>query len=300
MFVATIPSFDRPLALKSLIQSLAKSRLLSGVVVVADASNDKIYQNYKQILREANTNIKGFVYNLRLGRRGSVSARNTSLELTLEHFPHAKALVTLEDDCIVPSEEWLKPLVPWMLNSNIGIIGGRRINLKMSRIDPEVYLNVAPYLADVLTKLTGFIFLDINHGPRYVEYTTHLMAVKTSLIKEGLRYDPKYGGTGYREESDLQEQMRRHGYKIVFEPKFYVYHLNLEKGGDRAVQDVATRSYWKARNHTYFMLKHRKSTCKLILSNLIIMAYAFLHGGKAFTSAMQGLKEALSLKHSQR
>ena len=132
-----------------------------------------------------------------------------------------------------------------------------------------------------------------------MEYTTPLMAIKMSLIKKGLRYDLEYRGTGYREESDLQEQVRRLDYRIVFEPRFYVYHLNLEEGGNRAIQEIATRFYWKTRNHTYFTLKHRKPAYKLILSNLIIMAYALLHGGKAFTSAMQGLREALSLKHNQ-
>ena len=179
-------------------------------------------------------------------------------------------------------------------------MGGRVINLRRRRIDPDFTLNFLPHVADVLTKATGFILLDAKHGPRYVEYTTPLMAIKISLIKKGLRYDPKYRGTGYREESDLQERVRRLGYKIVFEPRFYVYHLNLEEGGNRAIQDMASRFYWKAKNHTYFMLKYRKPVYKLILSNLIIMAYAFLYGGKALTSTMQGLREALSLKRNQR
>jgi GT2 family glycosyltransferase len=147
-------------------------------------------------------------------------------------------------------------------------------------------------VADVLTKATGFIFLDTKHGPRHVEYTTPLMAIKMNLVKKGLRYDPEYRGTGYREESDLQEQVRKLGYRIVFEPKFYAYHLNLEEGGDRAIQDVAARFYWKARNHAYYMLKHGKSIQKLISSSFIIVAYASLHGYKAFVSAVEGLKEA--------
>ena len=125
------------------------------------------------------------------------------------------------------------------------------------------------------------------------------MAIKMRLIRKGLKYDPEYAGTGYREESDLQEQVRGLGYKIIFEPKFYVYHLNLEEGGNRAINDIAKRLYWKTRNNTYFMLKHRKPIYKLILSNMTIVVYALLHGIKAFVLASRGLRDAFMIKHSR-
>jgi len=262
------------------------------VVIVADATDPIFLNRYKEVIKKIANYFNDVIYDIKLGRRGSVNARNRVFELVDQHFTDNYVLITYEDDYICPLEDWLSSIRRWLNNEAVGIVGGRVINLRRRRIDPDFSLNLLPYAADVLTKATGFIFLDTKHGPRYVEYITHLMAIKRSLIKKGMRYAPEYGGTGYREESDLQEQARRLGYKIVFEPRFYVYHLNLEEGGDRAIQDVATRFYWKARNHTYFMLKHQKPIHKLILSNLIIITYALLYGNKTLTSAMRGLKEA--------
>jgi len=271
---------------------------IDSVIIVADATDLELLDRYKKVVENVTNCLSDVIYDIKLGRRGSVNARNMIFELAEQHFTDNYVLITYEDDYTCPFKDWLYPIRKWLNIEAVGIVGGRVINLKRRRVDPDFNLNLLPYMADALTKAAGFIFLDTKHGPRYVEYTTHLMAIKMHLIKKGLRYDPEYGGTGYREESDLQEQVRRLGYRIVFEPRFYVYHLNLEAGGDRAIRDVAARFYWKARNHTHFMLKHQKPMHKLILSNLIIMTYALLHGSEALTSAMQGLREALSLKRN--
>jgi len=297
-FIAGIPSFNRPKPLELALTRLACLKEVDAVIIVADATDPVLLDRYKEAIKKVSNHFNDVIYDFKLGRRGSVNARNRVFELADQCFTNNYVLVTYDDDYICPLEDWLTPVRKWLDNERVGIVGGRVINLGCRRIDPDFNINILPYLADVLTKVTGFIFLDTEHGPRYVEYTTPLMAIKTQFIKKGLRYDPEYKGTGYREESDLQEQVRRLGYRIVFEPRFYVYHLNLEEGGNRAIQDVAARFYWKARNHTYFTLKHQKPIYKLILSNLIIMAYALLHGSKALISAMQGLREALSLKCS--
>lgn len=298
-FIIGIPSFNRPRALELAMSRLVRLKGINSAIIVADATEPAYIDRYKKIVKKVASHLNDVIYDIKLGRRGSVNARNRIFELADQHFTNNYVLITYDDDYICPLGDWLSPLHKWLNNGTIGMVGGRVINLRRRRIDPDFNLSLLPYAADALTKATGFIFLDTKHGPRYVEYTTPLMAIKMQLIKKGLRYDLEYMGTGYREESDLQEQVRRLGYRIVFEPMFYVYHLNLEEGGNRAIQDVAARFYWKLRNHTYFMLKHRKPTHKLILSNLIIMAYALLHGNKALASAMRGLKEALTIRYNR-
>ena len=298
-FIIGIPSFNRPRALELVTSRLVRLKGIDSVVIVADATEPAYLDKYKEIVKNVADNLNDIIYDIKLGRRGSVNARNRVLELADQHFTNNYALITYDDDYICPLKDWSSPVSKWLADRAVGVVGGRVINLRRRRIDPDFNLNLPPYVADVLTKATGFIFLDTKHGPRHVEYTTPLMAIKMSLVKKGLRYDPEYRGTGYREESDLQEQVRRLGYKIVFEPKFYTYHLNLDEGGNRAIQEATTRFYWKVRNHTYFMLKHRKPMHRLILSNLIIMVYALLHGSKAFASAMRGLREALTTRYNQ-
>ena len=291
-FVVGIPSFNRPKPLELALTRLAHLEGIDSVIIVADATDPVLLDKYKEVVKNVTNCLSDIIYDIKLDRRGSVYARNRIFELVDQHFTNNYVLITYDDDYICPLGDWLSPIHKWLNNEAVGVVGGRVINLRHRRIDPDFTLNFLPHVADVLTKVTGFILLDTKHGPRYVEYTTPLMAIKKRLIKKGLRYDPKYRGTGYREESDLQEQVRRLGYRIIFEPRFYVYHLNLEEGGNRSMQDIAARFYWKARNHTYFMLKHQKPIHKLILSNLIIITYALLYGNKTFTSAMRGLKEA--------
>lgn len=293
MFVVGIPSYDRPRPLEITLRSLVCVKHVEGIVVVADASSYNAFSKYKSILSVMRKQINNLVYEIKLGRRGSANARNTTLKLALQHFSKATAFVTLEDDCLVPSENWLSPIIKWFEKPDVGIVGGTRINLRRRQKDPEFYLNAMPYLAEILTKLTGFIFLNTKHGPRYTIYTTHLMAIRMKLIREGLRYDPNYGGTGYREESDIQEQVRRLGYKIIQDPSFYVYHLGLEIGGDYAT-GTPLRFYWKARNNIYFIRKHGLGVHKLIASTAIIAAYSALHGWGALRATARAVREALT------
>ena len=233
-FVIGIPSFNRPKSLELLLTRLACSKGVDSVIIVADATDPLLLDRYKGVVKKVANYLNDVIHDIRLGRRGSVNARNRVLELAAQHFTDNYVLITYEDDYICPLEDWLSPVSRWLVNGSVGVVGGRVINLSRRRVDPDFHLNFLPYMADVLTKATGFIFLDTKHGPRYVEYVTHLMAIKMSLVMKGLRYDPEYKGTGYREESDLQEQVRRSCYKIVSEPRFYIYHLNLDGRENRA------------------------------------------------------------------
>jgi hypothetical protein len=68
--------------------------------------------------------------------------------------------------------------------------------------------------------------------------------------------------------------------KIVFEPRFYAYHLAVEEGGNR-YSDLEDRMYWKRRNHAHFMDKWCYSIRKKVLSYAILTAYALLNGPSA-------------------
>ncbi|NPA98697.1 MAG: hypothetical protein GXO43_04895 [Crenarchaeota archaeon] len=171
--------------------------------------------------------------------------------------------------------------------------------MRKRRVDPDFYLNAIPGLADALTKLTGFVFLDTKHGPRYVSFTTPLMATRVDVIKRGVRYDPSYKGTAYREESDFQYQVRKLGYRIVYEPRFRVLHLCLEEGGNRSTDNAAARFYWKARNNTYYIRKHGLGVARLLLSTSIIAAYALLHGVASIKAVAKGLKNGTHLSKSR-
>jgi GT2 family glycosyltransferase len=115
------------------------------------------------------------------------------------------------------------------------------------------------------------------------------MMMNTKVLSKGIRYDEGYGGTGYREESDLQRQVRELGFKVIFEPRFYAYHLAVEQGGNR-YSDLEDRMYWKWRNHTYFMNKWHYSITKKILGYTILSTYALLNGPAAIRGIVKAVR----------
>jgi GT2 family glycosyltransferase len=272
----TIPSYNRGRIFRYCIRSFAKSKLIKGFILVIDVSSDIEKGLYAQALKELISRGFEVIYDINVGRRGSTRARNLVLDMAEKNLDSKDILLIYEDDHIYAGDKSVTPALCWLKNGEVGVVGGRVINLRKRRIDPDFALNM-PYLADALTRLTGFIFLNTKHGPRYVDYTTHLMALRIEVLSKGVRYDERYGGTGYREESDLQRQVRELGYKIVFEPRFYTYHLAIESGGCR-YSDLEDRMYWKWRNHTYFMNKWRCPLHKKVLSYMMLTPYALLNG----------------------
>jgi len=271
-----LPSYNRAEVLRLCLSSFSGSKLVKGFIVVADSTSESETQHYAEVVKEVEG--LGFValHDIRVGRRGSARARNLMLEMAKEHLSDDDVLVLYDDDYLYPGDYALTRALSLLRDSSIGIVGGRIVNLRRRRVDPDFALNV-PRLADTLTRLTGFIVLDTKHGPREVDFTTPLMAMKVKVLKRGIKYDESYEGIGYREESDLQRQVRDLGLKIIFEPRFYAYHLAVEKGGNR-YSDLEDRLYWKWRNHTYFMSKWRYPLYKKVLSYAILTTYSLLNG----------------------
>ena len=280
-----IPSYNRGKIFSYCLKSFTRTKLIKGFILVVDASSDREKEFYVQNLKELIE--KGFeiIDDVKIGRRGSTKARNMILEYARYNLKKDDVLVLYDDDYIYPGDHSLIPVIYWLKDSSIGVVGGRVINIRRRRIDPDFALNIYN-LADNLTKITGFIFLDNTHGPRYVDYTTPLMALKAEILDKEVRYDENYGGIGYREESDLQIQIRKLGYKIIFEPRFYTYHLAIESGGNR-YSDLENRIFWKWINHTYFMNKWRYPFHKKVLSYMILTTYALINGPSAIKGVLK-------------
>jgi GT2 family glycosyltransferase len=283
-----IPSYNRVAALRLCLRSFVGSKLVRGFVIVADAASASEAEEYAVAVKFAMDAGFEVIHDIRVGRRGSAKARNNVFELAIEGLGSDDVLVTYDDDYIHPGDHALAPVLRWLKDPLVGVIGGRIVNLRRRKIDPDFALNV-PYLADILTKLTGFIILNNKHGPREVDYTTHLMAIAVRILGRGIRYDNNYKGSGYREESDLQRQVKALGYKIIFEPRFFAYHLAMESGGDR-YSDLEDRMYWKWRNHTYFMNKWGYPLYKKVLSYAILTTYAVLNGPPAVNGIVRAVR----------
>lgn len=288
-----IASFNRPGVFGLCCRSLLDKNDVRGFILSIDAPDHGDHDRYASTIRFLRASGKEVLLDVTRGRRGSPAARNAILDLAEQNLRREDVLTMYDDDYISPRGGSFSATERWLNCHRVGIVGGKLIDLGRRRVDPGFAFGAIPGLANALTRLTGFVLQDTRRGPSYVDFTTPLMAMRGEMAKKGLRYDVNYRGTAYREESDYQEQARGLGYKIVFEPKFYAYHLNVEEGGNRSDKDPTHRFTWKLVNNTYFMQKHRKGRGALLLSNTIILAYSSLYGLDVLKSAANLHKECL-------
>jgi GT2 family glycosyltransferase len=294
--VVAIPSYDRPTVLDIALKRLANLENINKIVVVADSSSEQVLKAYGKVLEKYKSKI---IAHLRFGHYGSVNARNALLELLTKNPYHSKYVLLMDDDHLVPNENVIKTMVYCLRKfEEIGVVGARVITLRKQTVDPEFALPVTARVANLLTEVSGFIFNGRWNKAFFSTATSSFMLIRANLLGK-VSYDPNYQGTGYREETDLQLQIARHGFKILSDPKVYVYHLALETGGTREHRYMGSRMYWKARNHTYFTLKwhsHKlgKTLWYILMGAVVLTLYRPLY----FHKILSGLEHGYKLQKS--
>ncbi|MEB3798329.1 MAG: hypothetical protein G5Z42_05890 [Caldisphaeraceae archaeon] len=279
-----IPSYNRPSIIKKSVKSFYDNNFIELIIVVADAGLKSIAQEYKGYLSELD---KKVFYEVKLGRRGSVNARNRLLRLGYELG--CEELIMADDDYFLVDRK-----TPVILSSHIkngaGMAGGAVRSLIKRTVDPDFFLN--SIVADPISDITGYVLLDVRHGPRYAKYLTPFFSINGELLNK-VRYDNAYNTpTAFREESDLQRQVRKLGYKLVFDPRAWVIHLGLDEGGNRNNMDEGERLYWKSFGSTSFILKWDRGfnlPLKLTLSSLIMMIYR----PRRAASVLYGIRDSI-------
>jgi len=291
-----IPSYDRPEMLRITLRSWLEANSVDKVFIMAEASSRDILKKYEEIINKYNKDGR-IIYKLAHKRLGSVKARNALLEMALKHG--CKYVVMADDDYLLPYENSLIIMARRLnLDNKCGAIGGK-VAVSRRRSDPDFFLNLPMNLADLMSRLTGYVFLDIRHGPRFCEFLPPFFMVRRGVLNE-LQYDEIFDTpTGFREESDFQLQIKRLGYRLIYDPRAYVIHLAAEEGGNRPKMSMRERMYWKARNHTIFILKWNKSILKRIwyiaFSVLILSLYRIWHVPWILKGVKDGMRNPLRL-----
>ncbi|MCX8137679.1 glycosyltransferase family 2 protein [Pyrobaculum aerophilum] len=285
-----VPSYNRAPVIKVTLPTWLKSKWISRVIVIAESTSEEGINMYEEALTRLDRMYNKITYVLNKGRSGSVNARNKLLKLAAEC--NCEYAIMADDDYVLPNPEHPARMAKWLKINHVGAVGGRVIMINKRAVDPDFFLNTPIPIADALTKALGYVLLDVRNGPRYAEYLTPFYMVKREIINK-IRYSDEYKGTAFREESDVHEQIKRLGYKMVIDPHVYVYHIGLEYGGNRAEISIRNRLYWKARNHTRFLKKWYKQPLKtwyLITSALILTLYRPWHLPTILKGIRNGLK----------
>ncbi|WP_446752875.1 glycosyltransferase family 2 protein [Vulcanisaeta sp. JCM 16161] len=285
-----IPSYNRANIIGLTLPTWLRSRWVSRAIIVAESMREEEVGKYEEVLSKLNKAYNGKItYVLGRGRSGSVNARNKLLKLATEC--NCRYAVMADDDYVLPSPEYPARMARWLRIKDVGAVGGRVVMVNKRMVDPDFFLNAPIPIADALTKILGYILLDVRNGPRYAEYLTPFYMIKQDLIGK-VQYSGEYLGTAFREESDVHEQIKRLGYRLIIDPQVYVYHLGLEYGGNRAEMPMRDRMYWKARNHTRFIRKWFRQpleTWYLITGALILTLYRPWH----LPAILKGVREGL-------
>ena len=286
-----IPSYDRPEMLEITLPRWFEAKCVKKVFVVAQSSSPDILKKYKEALVKFMK--KGnIVYKLVPRRLGSVGARNVLLNMVRKES--CKYALMVDDDHLWSNENCLDIMTSDLeSDNNVGAIGGRVI-VNGRREDPDFFLNHPLNLADLLSKLTGYVFLDIKHGPRYSQFLTPFFMVRKEILDENVRYNTSFDvPTGFREESDFQLRIRDLGYKLLHDPRIHIIHLATETGGNRPKMNMGKRMYWKARNHTIFIFEWNGKIINRIWYIALCMLILCLYRPWHLLSIVKGVNDGM-------
>ncbi len=290
MICVLMPSYDRPSIIDVTLPRWLEARDVSRVIVVAEASSEEGLRWYEDVLSRYNERV---IYVLGRGRLGSVSARNKLLELAVKNNCGYGLMV--DDDYLLPDRTFTRLMKAYLdHHPDVGAVGGRVIPLRRRAVDPDFFLNTPIPIADTLTRLTGYIFLDVRNGPRYAEYLPHFFMIRGELLSR-VRYSKAFETpTAFREESDVHMQIKKLGYRLLLIPQVYVYHLVLEEGGDRPRMTMKERIYWKSRNHTKFVTKWVKSPIIKTWYLLNMVLTLTLYRPQHISAILRGIRDGLT------
>ncbi|MFX0211193.1 MAG: glycosyltransferase family 2 protein [Candidatus Hodarchaeota archaeon] len=279
-----IPTRNRARILKKTLGRFVEEGGFSEIIIIDGASEDETPEIVESFMKSCK-NIK-IKYHRSNKREGSPKASNIGMELA-----DGDVLTWFGDDMIVKNGKLFDVIInDFNKYPKVGVIGGKRMEVLKPSVDPPFYIRYG----DMITKLTGYVFLDIFSGIRIAEFVSAPIFVRRE-IGEVVRYDENYGGTAHREESDFTQQVKQKGWMCLFEPKFVAYHFGQEKGGNRG-QEFRRRMYWKARNHTYFLLKNFSNN-KIILFWYILcgLFILILYAPQFLNNILNGFNDGMHL-----
>jgi GT2 family glycosyltransferase len=282
---ALIASYNRSKLFRKTLNSWLEKEEVDTLIVKADSSKREEYERYKETLEKVKD--KSVIYEVSDKKSGPTTAKNRVLEMALQNG--CKFMIYADDDHYIPIDSDVKGSLRILLNESIGAVGGKIVNLSNRSVDPDFFLNLA--IAEPLSKALGYIFLDVKHGPRFAEFVPAFFMVKGEAVNN-VRYDEFYDTTnGFREESDFQQGIKRAGYKLVFNPYFYVYHIPIEEGGDRGVS-LSRRIFGKSKANTYFSFKwysKPRAIWYVLASSILLMMYY----PSSFSEVLKGIKDGI-------
>jgi len=235
-----IPTLQRPEIVYNLVKDLKKQSYRHFEVIVIDQS---LEENKK--IKDLMVGCEGQIRYYQIDREGTCPAKNFGIKRA-----KGEILIFLDDDVKIDNRDFIKYHVVNYLDPQIGGVGGKVIdkNLRLNREQKGPVCRVSK---------TGRVFPNALSDKRQeinAPRGGNVSYRKEIALKIG-GFDERFIGNAMREETDFSLRVFKAGYKIIFEPRAYLVHLALPRGGSRKKE----RLDWYFDffyNETLFFLKH--------------------------------------------
>lgn len=253
-----VPTHNRPHTLSKIWQSWLQPGV-SGVVIINDGSTLSYTKIFAELRRGCADSGIPVTIVTNDQRQGAPAARNKGLE-----FVQTPYLVTVDDD-ITLAPNMVSTLLEKAKNISNSIQGAKVVYLKDHDTE-ESALETALKGSGDPSSYCSFPEMTIcawYNSPidLKVPFVTAVACWPTDLFKKGLRYHERYGGNGFREETDPQIQASKEfGTEIYYVPSAICYHLPprlayMGKSGQRR-GGLLWFEYWAFRNNLHFFQRH--------------------------------------------
>jgi len=251
MIDVIIPTYNRARALTKVMDSYLLQEHLGQIIFVDDCSTDRTTHYVASL---ANKYPGKIIYHRMKNKSTLPNVRNVGLGFAKNEY-----VFMGEDDVLLPPDHF-KILLAKMSELKADIISGRRINLPTDQTEAEAKQladrNKEPVFVRIPFEAYFERFVD---APREV-YTLHSNVLMKRSVFQKVKYDPLYGGSAFREETDFFLRAYDAGFHLWLIPDTWSFHLRNtsanNSGGSRKSRLVYEYHVWK--NTIRLFTKNRK------------------------------------------
>ncbi len=179
---------------------------------------------------------------IRLKRPSLTRARNAGILAA-----RGEILLFLDDD-IVPTKHLIRAHVE-AFEEGVGAVAGQVLPPHANSAG-TTQVGAIVDRAEVVANFNSTVAGDVLHAPG-----GNTSVLRRAALEVGL-FEPAFGGTALREETDFYLRLRRLGYRIKFEPEASLRHLALTSGGCGNRRTDMQWYYWLAHNNLLLGMRH--------------------------------------------
>lgn len=240
-----IPTYNRAYVLNTTIPKYSEADV-EEIIVVDDGSTDET----KNVVEKYCLFDKRIKYFSNKDNRGSPFSRNRGVDLASSDW------IFFGEDDAYPAPGAISELYECLISSNLQIGGPRLVYLGNGESEMEA-IKKGSHETPVDFDKERFYFNTSWTGK--VDVLHALMMVNKSVFKY-IKYDEKYRGNAYREETDFCLEARKREYEIEFFPSSVMFHLpRLKTGGQwngkrfKYEIDILVNNFYFYKKHYQYM-----------------------------------------------